>query len=539
MKQLTCEMCGSTDLLKQDGVFVCQTCGTKYSVEEAKKMMIDGVVEVSGTVKVDDSEKITTFMSIAENAYTSNNLAETEAYCNKIIEIDPSNADAWLLKGKAAGWQSSLANSRMDEAIVCFKKAISFSSEEAVDQTMELLGEELEVSVIPKKFVTHAVFEELQKISTALVKLSGDNFIKWPDKDEQVQTNNIFVDCVTKLQEFSLDVEYDTTLGEILKPLVELVNTISVTAYNSTTLKDYNDEQFPNRYEWERYYTRADNSISLLDQAQKAVGLAPVGLENTAIQILDNMITIHKNVIDSCSWDSDYIDYCRDMPGGYERVVARIKANGAIPDPANDRYWHRDYSLTSDAKAARNRIIEALQNLKKSYQDLIKKQEEEDRKKKAEEQRKRNEAYWAEHSEEKQKFENELDSLQAQLRQLQGQATQYDREINKLKKKREAETPAREEKRTVEKQISVLQSEQNALGIFKGKEKKALQSQIDELKSRLTVIESSIKSEEQEQIKMCNDKIREIEQQAKPIKDKIAAAEKRINEIKAEFTKNR
>ena len=38
MKQLTCEMCGSTDLLKQDGVFVCQTCGTKYSVEEAKKM---------------------------------------------------------------------------------------------------------------------------------------------------------------------------------------------------------------------------------------------------------------------------------------------------------------------------------------------------------------------------------------------------------------------------------------------------------------------------------------------------------------------
>ena len=39
MKQLTCEMCGSTDIIKQDGVFVCQTCGCKYSVEEAKKMM--------------------------------------------------------------------------------------------------------------------------------------------------------------------------------------------------------------------------------------------------------------------------------------------------------------------------------------------------------------------------------------------------------------------------------------------------------------------------------------------------------------------
>ena len=39
MKQLTCEMCGGIELLKQDGVYVCQHCGTKYSVEEAKKMM--------------------------------------------------------------------------------------------------------------------------------------------------------------------------------------------------------------------------------------------------------------------------------------------------------------------------------------------------------------------------------------------------------------------------------------------------------------------------------------------------------------------
>lgn len=55
MKQLVCEMCGSKDLVKQDGIFVCQACGTKYSVEEAKKMMIEGTVDVQGTVKVDNS----------------------------------------------------------------------------------------------------------------------------------------------------------------------------------------------------------------------------------------------------------------------------------------------------------------------------------------------------------------------------------------------------------------------------------------------------------------------------------------------------
>ncbi len=58
MKRLACEMCGSTELIKQDGVFVCQSCGCKYSVEEAKKMMIEGTVNVTGTVKVDNSSLI-------------------------------------------------------------------------------------------------------------------------------------------------------------------------------------------------------------------------------------------------------------------------------------------------------------------------------------------------------------------------------------------------------------------------------------------------------------------------------------------------
>lgn len=68
MKQLTCEMCGGTDLVKQDGVFVCQSCGTKYSVEEAKKMMIEGTVNVKGTVKVDNSDYVQKYLVNARRA---------------------------------------------------------------------------------------------------------------------------------------------------------------------------------------------------------------------------------------------------------------------------------------------------------------------------------------------------------------------------------------------------------------------------------------------------------------------------------------
>ena len=39
MRQLKCEICGGADLIKQEGAFACQTCGIKYSVEEARKML--------------------------------------------------------------------------------------------------------------------------------------------------------------------------------------------------------------------------------------------------------------------------------------------------------------------------------------------------------------------------------------------------------------------------------------------------------------------------------------------------------------------
>lgn len=39
MAQLTCELCGSTQFVKDGGLFVCQGCGTKYTLEEAQRML--------------------------------------------------------------------------------------------------------------------------------------------------------------------------------------------------------------------------------------------------------------------------------------------------------------------------------------------------------------------------------------------------------------------------------------------------------------------------------------------------------------------
>ena len=94
MKQLTCEMCGSTDLMKQEGVFVCQSCGCKYSVEEAKKMMVEGTVEVQGTVKVDTSGELANLYQIARRAKDDNNGENAAKYYDMILVKDPASWEA-------------------------------------------------------------------------------------------------------------------------------------------------------------------------------------------------------------------------------------------------------------------------------------------------------------------------------------------------------------------------------------------------------------------------------------------------------------
>ena len=94
MKALTCEMCGSTNLIKQDGVFVCQSCGTKYSLEEAKKMMVEGTVDVQGTVKVDTSDELKNLYAIARRAKSDNNDENALKYYDMIMVKDPNSWEA-------------------------------------------------------------------------------------------------------------------------------------------------------------------------------------------------------------------------------------------------------------------------------------------------------------------------------------------------------------------------------------------------------------------------------------------------------------
>ena len=127
MKQLVCEMCGGTDLVKQDGMFVCQTCGTKYSVEEAKKMMIEGTVDVQGTVQIDNTSFVQRYLANARRAKTKEDWQETEKYYNMVEQNDPRNIEAifYSAYGKVRHALTTDNFNARQEAINVFTKSIS------------------------------------------------------------------------------------------------------------------------------------------------------------------------------------------------------------------------------------------------------------------------------------------------------------------------------------------------------------------------------------------------------------------------------
>ena len=93
LRQMKCDMCGSTDLVKQEGLFVCQHCGAKYSVEEARKMMMegDGDLVVSGTIEINNDDHLANLYTLARREMRLKNYLESLKYYDMILLEDPKN----------------------------------------------------------------------------------------------------------------------------------------------------------------------------------------------------------------------------------------------------------------------------------------------------------------------------------------------------------------------------------------------------------------------------------------------------------------
>lgn len=440
MKQLTCEMCGSTDLIKQDGVFVCQTCGCKYSIEEARKMMVEGTVEVTGTVKVDNSAAIENYLDMARNALDASNNKEADDYCNRIIEMDVTNWEAWFIKGKAVGWQSTLGNIRIAETINAFSKAL----ENCPEENKEQLGEDCKT--------------ELKNLQSALLSVRVKNFKTHPNEDD-----------ITGLRS-DVNTILTTTVNFLLKAKImidALVNVQYARIINNgicdawqVVYKDYvGDEYHPSDYDLTRFISEGDYLIEALKLALVLCGDEDDDeeLNELKIQIYENMVHMQGEVKNSQSYEVSF-------DGGF-------------------KHYNKSKNLTAQAKANRQSEIDEW-NDKIIYIKAIgalKAKEAADQRRKE---------YWENHKDEKNRLEAEQKKLQTEKDNIVSQIAELDEQKENV--------PAMKQLSAIQSRIDELTAEKKALGIFKAKEKKAIQGKIDEVEAEATAMRKVLTSQQSE-----------------------------------------
>ena len=492
MKQIVCEMCGSNNLIKQDGVFVCQTCGCKYSLEEAKKMMVEG------TVKVDNTHMIENYLEMADRAFQSSNGAEAENYCNKVIEIDPNNYRALMLKGKAAGWQTTLQNNRFAEAINYFCSAIN----NAPDNEKNALISEAK--------------SQVENLSSALIKLQGNRFTKWPDDEETQGLINVIGEIYKALLLFMTSIGVGVIdPNELMAPIATIINNSVIDAWNSKIRPEYKNDSdgYPSDYAFKKLIARAKNCTDLLEQAIKLSD----GDDEADIGMYKNLIFIHEYMIGSCSYVHKYVKVSYSFLDG---------------SPIYDWRYFKSLSLGDDAVSTRRKLISQYRtNINKIEIAIERKkaaEKAEKERKEKEEAKKRFDTYWAEHAADKERLEFERQGLQQQIENLNAWLNEQISTLNW----QISGIPGQNEINNLDMTIKNLSNEKASLGIFKGKQKKALQEQIDQATAHKKFVQDRMDMMK----KPFEDKIASIKSE---IQGKINPLQNRIDSINTELTKAR
>jgi tetratricopeptide (TPR) repeat protein len=214
---------------------------------------------------------------MASNASQAGNYAEAESYCNKIIEINPKHSRAWQLKGTAAGWQSTLANVRIEESMNCFNNAIEYANSEEADE------------------VKSAIANDAYSLSVAIVQLACNHFSEFPDNDTY-ETVSTHTDLVTLGMSHIVD-----TCGGNREELNRHIASIVVeTAFETYQIlrTEYINESHPSEYEWKRYREGGDGCLWLL----RDVLCGDVITAKDKISYYKRMINMQQELTNSCSW---------------------------------------------------------------------------------------------------------------------------------------------------------------------------------------------------------------------------------------------
>ena len=492
MKKIVCELCDSTEFIKEGGYFVCQGCGTKYSLMEAKSLMREVEGEVSPAVESTDTNvpavnpkqaQIDNLLVLAVNAHEARNFQEAENFSNQIIALDSTAYKAWFLKGQAAGWQSTLQNQRITESAYAFAKAYDFAPENE------------------KENIKNQAIEELKKLGLASLSLRKERFSKYPDNDELSGFDNdrkILLEALMILLSKGIAVGIPEGYEE---EIAETMNEAAVAAYRATCQK-YNNLKHPVESDW---YECRDAILNCAELTLKAIA-ASDNDDEADITRYKNLVVYYENV---CT--------LKAFSGYGEYSTIGMQAEG-----------RRKYSgLAQDAK---NKATE----LEKS---VTEKKVAEAKKKAEEEKQARIMAYWQAHADKKAALDDEMMSLVQEKRRLTSKISFINIQIKKAYSNKER-VPYMDEYNKLSDQIKDLEDQRSKLGLLSGKQKKQIDEEIASLNSSRDILNAKIEEEIKARLAEVDEKTASINEKKDEMLSQLSAVQRRIDEIETELTKD-
>ena len=495
---MVCEVCGSTELMKENGVFICQNCGCKYSLEEAKKIIIevDGPVEVHGEVKIDKSLELENYKVLMEEAYEAGNKSkEVYEYCEKILQIDNKNSRAWLLKGISAGWLSSQDNVRFKETVMCFKNALAFIPENKKEDLIKTFEKD---------------YENMGRRVSFWV---GKQYMSLPnDFDRANNTINAysnFIDSSKELNEvYGTSFDLNRLLDWYFDDLIIICDNAMKKAKQDFGLEAFNRPKSFSEYNYQVYINTSLNNVNIYR--------GMVVYVNNAIDLIELKYKITITLTDLIS------SYSTDSNGRIDRYLS----------------YESKKVYSDNLKKYCGEIDEKIDALNKEMEAEIKAKEEAERKAKEEAQKAANEKYWNEHSDLKKQLTDEAAMLNEKIKNINSELNDIYESINTIKDKKYDSNIYSSQINDQKAHIADLNSQLSKLSLFKMKEKKELNSQIDDSKANLKKLEGDLQNDIQKFEKEKISDIAPLEAEVNKKKAEIDNFYSRLDEIQELFNKN-
>lgn len=288
MTALICDICGGKLKVSKGKIAVCDSCGMEHSVERVREI----IREVKGTIHVDHSHLVDNFYRMALDAYKTDNNAEAERYCNRILEIYPKHIEANFLKGKSVGWQSNLSNFRFNEAAICFVNAVNSSDDEVAKQKMN-----------------ESVEEEFEKLAAALVSARNKRFFMWPDQKESAGFCNDLDEIATAIDNYIIQTGIQISKNRVFSNVAFSVKLNMSAVISTRILSEFKSDGSRNSYR--TFVNRIDNCIRILE---KTAALCDNDDESD-MQIYKLVISMLEAII-RCNTN----DFIKDKWGAYKEI---------------------------------------------------------------------------------------------------------------------------------------------------------------------------------------------------------------------------